>query len=77
MNPQDADGNTVVGEHCGHDTKDCIIVSEAGHLIATVGVSDLIIIQDGNATLVAHRKEEGNVKKVVESLREKGQAGYL
>ncbi len=77
MRPQDADHNTVAGEHCGVDTKRCVIVSDAGHLIATVGVEDLIIIQDGNATLVAHRDREGDVKKIVESLREKGQDRYL
>ena len=31
----------------------------------------------GNATLVAHRAEEGNVKKIVELLREKGQDRHL
>src|SRR5205814_1790632 len=61
MHPQDADKNTVLGLHCGLKTKDCVVVADKGHLIATVGVDNLLIIQDGNATLVADRREEATV----------------
>src|SRR5579885_1307811 len=53
MNPQDADDNTVRGTHAGLNTHHCIIVAVAGHLVATAGVDNLLIVQDGNATLVA------------------------
>ena len=33
MNPQDADGNTVLGEFCGVNTKGCVIVGDAGRMI--------------------------------------------
>jgi mannose-1-phosphate guanylyltransferase len=77
MHPQDADGNTVLGGHCGLKTRGCVIVADAGHLIATVGVRDLLIVQDGNATLVADRKDEGTVKQLVELLKKKGLEEYL
>jgi mannose-1-phosphate guanylyltransferase len=77
MHPQDADGNTVLGLHCGLKTKGCVITSDAGHLIATIGVENLLIVQDGNATLVAHRSEEGTVKELVELLKTKGLESYL
>ena len=51
-NPQDADGNTVQALHAGVKTKNCVIVADPDHLIGTLGVSDLLIIQGGNATLV-------------------------
>lgn len=70
-NPQDADGNTVQANHLGIRTSKCVIVSEPGHLVATIGVSDLLIIQDGNATLIANRSEEGAVKDIVEALKKK------
>jgi mannose-1-phosphate guanylyltransferase len=77
MHPQDADGNTVLATHCGLGTRDCLIVADAGHLIATVGVKNLLIVQDGNATLVADRREEGTVKQLVEQLKKKGLESYL
>jgi mannose-1-phosphate guanylyltransferase len=77
MHPQDADNNTVLANHCGLKTKGCVIVSDSGHLIGTVGVSNLLIIQDGNATLVADRSDEGAVKQLVELLKKKGLESYL
>ncbi len=68
-NPQDAHGNTVKGLHLGIDTASCVIAAEKDHLIATIGVSDLIIIQTGNATLIADRRDEGAVKELVEKLK--------
>jgi mannose-1-phosphate guanylyltransferase len=77
LHPQDAEGNTVLANHCGVKTTGCIIVSDDGHLIATAGVENLLIIQDGNATLVADRREESTVKQIVELLRKKGLEHHL
>jgi mannose-1-phosphate guanylyltransferase len=77
MNPQDADGNTVQGLHCGVNTTHCVIAADQGRLIATVGVSNLLIIQDGDAVLVADKREEGNIKQIVELLKKKGLEKYL
>jgi mannose-1-phosphate guanylyltransferase len=77
MHPQDADGNTVLASHAGLHTRDCVIVANPGHLIATVGVDNLLIVQDGDATLVADRRDEAGVKQLVELLRNKGLEMYL
>ena len=77
MNPQDADDNTVLATHCGLKTNNCIIVGDAGRLIATIGVENLLIVQDGDATLVADRRDEGTVKQLVELLKKKGLEQYL
>lgn len=76
-NPQDADGNTVQGLHVGIDTKNCIVVSDAGHLIATIGVKDLVIVHDGDATLIADRSEEATVKQMVDKLKAGGKGAFL
>lgn len=68
-NPQDAHGNTVQGLHAGVDTKNCVIVSDAGHLIGTLGVEDLVIVQSGNATLVTTRTGEADVKKLIDRIK--------
>jgi mannose-1-phosphate guanylyltransferase len=77
MNPQDADGNTVLGEFCGVNTKGCVIVGDAGRMIGAIGVENLLIIQDGDAPLVADRREESAVKKLVELLQQKRLEKYL
>lgn len=77
LHPQDAAGNTVQATHTGLKTSRCVIVGDPGHLIATIGVNNLLIIQDGDVTLVADRKDEGTVKQIVESLAKQGLEKYL
>jgi mannose-1-phosphate guanylyltransferase len=75
--PQDADDNTVLANHLGIDTHNCVIVGDVDKLIATLDVSDLIIIQDGNAILVANRHDEASIKKLVDQLKLRGLEKYL
>jgi mannose-1-phosphate guanylyltransferase len=77
MNPQDAESNTVLAGHVGLDTRNCVIVGDSNRLVATIGVHDLLIIQDGDATLIADRRQEGAVKQIVELLGKKGLDRYL
>jgi mannose-1-phosphate guanylyltransferase len=77
MNPQDAHHNTVLARHVGEQTQRCIVVGEPDRLIATAGVEDLIIIQDGDCILVADRKKEASIKALVEELRRRGMEKYL
>jgi mannose-1-phosphate guanylyltransferase len=77
MNPQDMDGNTVQAPHVGLKTHNCVIAGEPGRLIATIGVKDLLIVQDGDATLVADHRDEGTVKQLVEELKKRGLEKYL
>lgn len=75
-NPQDAEHNTVQANHCGIQTQRCVIVGDPDRLIATYGVSDLLIVQDGNAVLVADRKFEDKVKEIVDKLKNTGRGEY-
>ncbi|HUV38454.1 MAG TPA: mannose-1-phosphate guanylyltransferase, partial [Planctomycetota bacterium] len=75
--PTDLHGNTVLGDFEGVNAMDNIIVGERGHLIAAVGVSRLVIVQTADATLVCSREACGEVKKLVDHLREKGRTDVL
>lgn len=71
--PQDAAGNTVLGtSHLGLATKNCIVVGEPGQLIGTVGVENLLIIRSGDTVLVADRRDEAGLKKLVDQLAAAG-----
>lgn len=73
----DAQGNTVVGKHIGVDTQGCIIRSEGNHLITTLGLTDVIVVHTPEATLVANKRDEESVRKLVKLLEEKGWKEYL
>jgi mannose-1-phosphate guanylyltransferase len=68
--------NYVRGEHVGLFTENCLVL---GHdrLIATLGVSDLVIVDAGDCILVAHRDRSQEVKDLVELLRKCGKEQYL
>ncbi|HMP58949.1 MAG TPA: mannose-1-phosphate guanylyltransferase [Gemmatales bacterium] len=77
--PQDAAGNTVLDtQHLGLDTRQCIIVGDGSdQLIATAGLSDLLIVRDGGAVLVADQRDEAAIKRLVELLKAKGLERFL
>jgi len=64
-------GNIVIGTHKGVDTKNSVIVSEKG-LIGTIGVSNVIIIRDGDCILVCSRNRAQDVKNLVDALKRDG-----
>lgn len=64
----DAQRNVVLGSHLGFETEGSIIVGEPNHLVATVGIKDLIVVQTPDATLVCHKSQAQQVRKVVSTL---------
>jgi mannose-1-phosphate guanylyltransferase len=77
LNQPDSSGNTILAEHLGIRTTDSIIVSQPGHLIATIGVDNLIIVQTEDATLVARKSDEAAVKQIVEQIEQRQWHRYL
>ena len=73
---RDTSGNSVRGKHIGIDTQDCIIFDQTvqnpdvieGKLIATIGVSDLVIVESECAVFVCPIDRVQEVKDLVEKL---------
>lgn len=64
--PADADGNTVAAPRSVmHDSRSNIVVSEGDHLIAALGVNDLVIVYSPDATLVCHKDKLDGIKDLV------------
>ncbi|BBM86007.1 mannose-1-phosphate guanylyltransferase [Candidatus Uabimicrobium amorphum] len=68
--------NSVVGEHIGIDTKNCVIYS-GKQLVATIGVEDLVVAATEDAILVVPKNQTSKIKKLVSLLKEQGQDQYL
>jgi mannose-1-phosphate guanylyltransferase/mannose-6-phosphate isomerase len=67
----DAQGNTRRGDVIAHDTERCLIRAES-RLVATVGISDLIVIETADAVLVAPKARAQDVKRIVDQLKQSG-----
>ncbi|KQZ71104.1 mannose-1-phosphate guanyltransferase [Rhodanobacter sp. Root561] len=73
---KDADGNLREGDTLAVDTHRSLLRSHDRHLLATVGVDDLIVVTTPDATLVAHRDAAQDVKKIVEQLKAAGRSEH-
>ena len=70
--------NVVQALHVGIDTKDCVVVGDSDHLIATIDIDDLIIVHTDDATLVCKTNAAQRVKEIVKLISEKENLrGYL
>lgn len=77
LNGADAQGNTVSGRHVGLRTEGSIIRAEDNHLVATLGVRDLVIVHTPDATLVADKHDEEAVRQLIRLIEERGWEEYL
>ncbi|RAU23750.1 mannose-1-phosphate guanylyltransferase/mannose-6-phosphate isomerase [Paramagnetospirillum kuznetsovii] len=68
---RDEFGNAVKGDVLAIDTRNCYLRSQ-DHLVAAVGLRDLVVIATDDAVLVADKSRDQEVKAVVEALKRDG-----
>jgi mannose-1-phosphate guanylyltransferase len=73
----DADGNTIVGKHLGIRTSGSIVRTTSDHLVATLGLSDIIVVHTPDATLVASKHDEEAIRELVKELEKRGWKEHL
>lgn len=61
--------NVVVGRHVGLDTRGAILYTTGDDLIVTVGLEDVVIVRDGEITLIARKDRVQEPKQVLARLR--------
>ena len=69
-------GNVVSGSVVSVSTRNCIIQG-GSKLIATVGLSDIVVVDTEDALLICNKENAGEIKKVLESLKITNQYQYL
>ncbi|WP_321344158.1 mannose-1-phosphate guanylyltransferase [uncultured Draconibacterium sp.] len=73
---KDENGNAGMGEAIFLDSKNSYVSTDDG-LVAVVGLDDVIVVRDGNTTLVCKRDNAEDIKKIVEELKAKNKLEYL
>jgi len=74
--PADEQGNILIGPSLTLDTRDTMIFG-GKRVIATIGVSGLVIVDTDDALLICPKDREQEVRAVVEKLKESGREQYL
>jgi mannose-1-phosphate guanylyltransferase len=62
---RDMDNNVVYGNAVNLGSYESIVYNDSEGLIATVGVSDLIIVKTDNIVMVAHKTQINEIKKLL------------
>ncbi|KAG9581456.1 hypothetical protein KCV01_g15373, partial [Aureobasidium melanogenum] len=74
---KDANGNATQGDVIAFDTRNTLVRSHDRHMVATVGLDDVVVISTPDATLVAARDKVQHVKQVVDNLSRSGRTEHL
>ncbi len=74
----DAAGNVCVGRTATVDAARNVIVAGKDHLVALIGVDDLVVVQHNHATLVCPKCRDQDVKQIVAQLKRRADSrGWL
>jgi mannose-1-phosphate guanylyltransferase/mannose-6-phosphate isomerase len=71
MGGKDANGNVLLGDVIALDLKNSYIRTERT-LVAAIGLSDILIVETGDAVLVVPRSRADEVKEIVADLKRRG-----
>ena len=70
--------NVELGTHVSKNTQDAVIyASDNNEVIVTIGLKDVVIVRDGNVTLVVDKNHTQDIKEVVKSLQDKPELKHL
>ena len=65
----DESGNACGGDVVAIDTADCLVRAGPGKRVALVGVTDLIVVVDGDDVLILPRGRSQEVKRILEAMK--------
>ena len=77
VRPADEHGNVISGpEAVVVDCKGCVVLADKRPL-AVVGLTDMVVVDSGDAVLVVPKDKSQDVRKVVEALKARKREKYL
>ena len=73
LGDKDGSGNVISGDVLAVDTEDTLIHGN-GRLVTTLGVKDLVVVDTGDALLIADKARVQDVRSIVDNLRALGRS---
>lgn len=64
----DEQGNIIKADHIGVNTKECIIYGDK-KLVATVGISNIVVVDTEDAVMICSKDNAQDVKQIVDKLK--------
>lgn len=66
---REGDSNVAIGHHVALDTTGAIVYAGGDEVVATLGLEDVVVVRDGNVTLVVHKSRTQDIKQLVKHLQ--------
>jgi mannose-1-phosphate guanylyltransferase len=76
-NKVDKNDNVVFGKFVHDDTSDCLVYGSGKKVIATVGLSDLVIVDTDDVLMICPKGKAQEVKKLVAKLKDQKEDQFL
>jgi mannose-1-phosphate guanylyltransferase len=73
---RDGDGNSVRGDLVQSHTRNSVVWSETGRLVALVGLENIAVVDTEDALLVVNRGDAQEVRQIVEQLKTMRRHGF-
>ncbi|MCK5832525.1 mannose-1-phosphate guanylyltransferase [bacterium] len=72
------DGNVLSGDDIfAHETYESTIISDGEGAVVTFGVSDLVVVREGDVLLVLHKTRIPQMRELLEKIKDEGLERYL
>lgn len=75
--PLDKHGNFEMGEHVRVDTVHSLVYGQPGKLVATIGLENMIVVDTPDALLVVPKDRCGQMKDLLQKIKNKRKKQYL
>ena len=75
LGEKDASGNVITGDVIAVDTEETYIKGN-GRLVTTLGVKDLVVVDTGDAVLIADKGRVQDIRGLVDELKERGRSEH-
>jgi mannose-1-phosphate guanylyltransferase/mannose-6-phosphate isomerase len=73
---KDKNKNVIVGDVLAQDCRNSLFFAE-DHLIAAIGVDDLVVVDTSDALLISHKDRVQEVKKIVEHIKHSKRSEHM
>lgn len=78
ISKKDANNNAILSDKVKiYNTKNTLISTSENKLIATVGLDNIVIVETGDAILIANKDLVGDIREIVKQLKEDNMEEYL
>ena len=78
LSEKDLENNVLIGSNViARNSRGCLVISRNDQLVLTYGMSDLIVINTGDAILISRRDQAQGIRDVVDYLKRRQMTEFL